>query len=81
MLAFRTKAEALLSKTPEGLAFTELVLDVTVDVRPDDREKATTLVESAKKHCLVANALRLPVRLEARVRSASEEPATAPTGR
>jgi organic hydroperoxide reductase OsmC/OhrA len=81
VLGFRTKAEAVLSKTPEGLAFTELLLDVAVDVRPEDQERAATLVESAKKHCLVASALRLPVRLEVRVRSASEEPAAVPAGR
>jgi organic hydroperoxide reductase OsmC/OhrA len=72
VLAFRTKGEAVLSKTPEGLGFTELVLDVTLDVRPEDREKAAALLESAKRHCLVANALRPPVRLEGHVRASSE---------
>jgi organic hydroperoxide reductase OsmC/OhrA len=73
VLGFETAARAVLSKTPEGLAFTELVLDVTVDVRAAEREKAEHLLESAKRHCLVANALRTPVRLEARVRPVAEE--------
>lgn len=80
VLAFRTKAEGVLSKTSEGLAFTDLVLDVAVDVRREDREKAATLVEAAKKHCLVANALRPAVRLTVSIRSGAEEPASAPTG-
>ena len=80
VLGFRTQAEAVLAKTSEGLAFTELVLDVAVDVRREDREKAATLVEAAKKHCIVANALRPPVRLTVCIHSKAEEPASAPTG-
>jgi len=70
---FETAARAVLSKTPEGLAFTELVLEVAVEVHADDRERTEQLLESAKRHCLVGNALRTPVRLEARVRSAIAE--------
>jgi organic hydroperoxide reductase OsmC/OhrA len=73
VLRFETAARAVLAKTPEGLAFTELVLDVAVDVKPEERDRAEQLLDSAKRHCLVANALRAPVRLEARVRAASEE--------
>jgi organic hydroperoxide reductase OsmC/OhrA len=80
VLGFETAAQAVLSKTPDGLAFTELVLEVTVDVRAGEREKAENLVDAAKRHCLVANALRAPVRLEARVRPVPEE-AMAPAGR
>ena len=43
---FETSARAVLAKTPEGLAFTELVLDVAVDVKPEDRERASVALTS-----------------------------------
>jgi organic hydroperoxide reductase OsmC/OhrA len=73
VLDFRAKAEGVLSKTPEGLGFTEFRLVVDVAVGAEGRAEAERLAEAAKRHCLVANALRTPVRLEVRVLSVSAE--------
>lgn len=81
VLGFETAANAVLSKTPEGLAFTELALNVTVDVRAEEQERTRQLLESAKRHCLVANALRTPVRLEARIRSVATDTTVTTPGR
>jgi organic hydroperoxide reductase OsmC/OhrA len=60
-------AEATLDRSEGGLGFTALGLHVEVEVDPDDAERVPKLLASAKKHCLVANALRLPVTLEVAV--------------
>ena len=61
------RAEATLDRSEGGLGFTALGLRVEVEVDPDDAERVPKLLASAKKHCLVANALRLPVTLEVSV--------------
>ncbi len=61
------RAVATLDHDEGGLGFTALGLHVEVEVAPDDAERAARLLASAKKHCLVANALRLPVTLDVAV--------------
>lgn len=71
VLAYECKAEGLLDKTPEGLGFTSIVLNVTLEVAETDRSKAERLMDLAKRHCLVSNSLKKPVevQLELRVRA------------
>lgn len=54
-------AEGTLDKTPEGLRFTRILIKTTV--RSADADKATRLMEMAKKHCIVSNSLRQPIEL------------------
>jgi len=61
------RAEATLDRSEGGLGFTALGLHVEVEVGPDDAERVAKLLASAKKHCLVANALRPPVTLDVTV--------------
>jgi organic hydroperoxide reductase OsmC/OhrA len=61
------RATATLDRGEGGLGFTALGLHVEVEVGPADAERVTKLLGSAKKHCLVANALRLPVTLDVTV--------------
>ena len=61
------RAEATLDRGEGGLGFSALGLHVEVEVAPDDAERVPRLLASAKKHCLVANALRLPVTLDVAV--------------
>jgi organic hydroperoxide reductase OsmC/OhrA len=49
------------------LAFSTLGLHVQVEVAAADAERTPRLLDSAKKQCLVANALAVPVTLEAAV--------------
>jgi organic hydroperoxide reductase OsmC/OhrA len=67
VLRYDCRAEATLERTGEGLGFTALGLHVEVEVNPEDAERAPRLLASAKKHCMVANALRLPVTLDSTV--------------
>jgi organic hydroperoxide reductase OsmC/OhrA len=67
VLRYDCRAEATLDRTEDGLGFTALGLHVEVEVGPDDAERVTKLLASAKKHCLVANALRPPVTLDVAV--------------
>ena len=67
VIRYKGKADGELSKTAEGLAFTKLLLDVVVQVRPGDADSAEELLARAERHCLVSNALKMPVILKARV--------------
>jgi organic hydroperoxide reductase OsmC/OhrA len=72
VLRYGCRAEATLDHTEAGLGFTSFGLHVEVEVAPEDAERAPRLLASAKKHCLVANALRTPVTLEVAVVSSTE---------
>jgi organic hydroperoxide reductase OsmC/OhrA len=72
VFAYSCRAEAILDRTPAGLAFTSLALQVEVEVSPSDEDRASALLASAKKHCLVANALAVPVSLDVKVLTAVE---------
>jgi organic hydroperoxide reductase OsmC/OhrA len=79
VIRYEGKADGELSKTAEGLAFTKLTLDVAVQVRPGNSSRAEELLGAAKKHCLVANTLRVSVSLRARVEPVPRDE-TAPAG-
>jgi organic hydroperoxide reductase OsmC/OhrA len=63
------RAEGVLDRTASGLGFTSLGLHVEVDVAPEDVERASKLLATAKKHCIVANALKPVVTLDVSVRT------------
>ena len=61
---YESRVDGVLDKTAAGLAFTSI--DITVDLRvaETDRTRAEELLQSAKRHCIVANALKTPVELQ-----------------
>ncbi|MEE9217730.1 MAG: OsmC family protein [Acidobacteriota bacterium] len=67
--AYRSRARGTLEKTGEGIVFTGLTLQVTVQVAPADVERAQQLLQSAKKYCIVTNSLKVPATLEASVQA------------
>jgi organic hydroperoxide reductase OsmC/OhrA len=67
VLDYACRAEATLDRGQTGLAFTAFALRVRVEVAEADAERTPRLVESAKKHCLVAGALSVPVALDVAV--------------
>jgi organic hydroperoxide reductase OsmC/OhrA len=67
VLGYACRAEATLDRVETGLAFTAFDLHVLVDVAPADAERTPRLLESAKRHCLVGNALAVPATLDVRV--------------
>jgi len=66
---YRCWAEGVLDRTDGGLGFTSIGLRVEVEVAPEDAERATKVLASAKKHCIVANALKPLVTLDVTVRT------------
>ena len=64
---YRSAAEGILDKTKEGLVFTRITLRVRIDAPPDRLEDARKLLETAKKYCIVSNALKRPVEVEAEI--------------
>jgi organic hydroperoxide reductase OsmC/OhrA len=64
VLDYACRADATLDRAATGLAFTAFTLRVRVEVAEADAERTPRLVESAKKHCLVARALSVPVTLD-----------------
>lgn len=75
VLAYSSRVEGTLDKTPQGLAFTSIAIAVELVVAEADAARAGDLLRTAKDHCIVANTLKTPVRLTASVRAAA--PATA----
>jgi organic hydroperoxide reductase OsmC/OhrA len=64
---FRASAEGTVEKTPEGLAFTRVRLDVHVGVSAGDEARVQGVLATAKRACLVSNSLRCPVELASEV--------------
>jgi organic hydroperoxide reductase OsmC/OhrA len=71
---WRSVADGTLDRTPSGLAFTAIRIEVELTVDAADVDRARRLLERAKHSCIVSNSLRQPVELEAHV-TASERPA------
>ncbi len=67
---FRCRARGVLDKTAAGLAFTEIVLEVAVEADPGNAERVRELLQKAKTHCIVSNALKPEVRLAVEVKEA-----------
>jgi len=62
---YESRVEGTLDKTPTGLAFTSIRIAVDLHVAEADRTRAEQLLHSAKRHCIVANALKPVVEVEA----------------
>lgn len=60
----------MLDKTKEGLVFTTFKVVVTLKTDAARVEEAKKLLDLAKKHCIIANALKTPAVLDAFVEAA-----------
>ena len=58
-------------KTPRGLAFTQIVLSVELEVAAADAARAHAIIADAERHCIVTKSLNVPVVLEAQVTQAA----------
>jgi organic hydroperoxide reductase OsmC/OhrA len=74
LLGFASEATATVEKRPHGLELTGVRLAVELEVPPAELERAHRLVAETEQRCLVSQALRVPVRVEA-VITARQEPA------
>jgi peroxiredoxin-like protein len=65
--SYEASGEGVVEKTERWILFTAVNLKVIVKVGAEDVEKAERLLAKAKEHCIVSNALKFPVKLEATV--------------
>jgi len=68
---YESQSEGVLDKTRGGLAFTTIRVLADVRVAEADRGRAGELLHSAERHCIVSNALRPAVEVEAVVNGVS----------
>ena len=61
---YESRVDGVLDKTAAGLAFTSIAITVDVRVAESDRTRAEQLLQSAKRHCIVANSLKTAVELQ-----------------
>jgi organic hydroperoxide reductase OsmC/OhrA len=61
--------EAVLDRGPGVPVFTSLTLHVELVVAAGEEARARTLLETAERKCIISNALRVPVTLDARILS------------
>ncbi len=69
--AFAGTGTATLEKGAPIPTFSSITLHVEIAVAPGDEARAQRLVETAEKRCIISNALKVPVVLEAIVRPTS----------
>lgn len=59
--SYASEIEGTLEKTAEGLRFTRITLKVQLG--SEEPAKASELLQTAKKYCIISNALNVPVEL------------------
>ena len=65
--AYASRAHAVLDRTDDGVAFTRFRIEVDVACAAGDEERVRAAMARAKARCFVANALRLPVKVDVNV--------------
>jgi organic hydroperoxide reductase OsmC/OhrA len=68
LLGWRSRIGGTVEHTPEGPMFTSIVVELGVDI-DGNTDQFDDALEDAKRHCLVHNTLRVPVVIEADVRT------------
>jgi organic hydroperoxide reductase OsmC/OhrA len=71
VFAWDARASGTVERTPEGLMFTSIVLELDMELS-GKVERVEATLEDAKQYCLVLNSLRIPVVIEAQVRLPNE---------
>jgi organic hydroperoxide reductase OsmC/OhrA len=66
--AWRGTGTGVLDKGPIGPVFTSITLAVEITVAAADTERARRVLDTAEKHCIISNALRVAVTLQADIR-------------
>ena len=68
--SYESRVEGVLDKTSAGLVFTSIQITVDLRVADADRVRAEQLLQTAKRHCIVSNALKPAVEVNALVLAA-----------
>jgi organic hydroperoxide reductase OsmC/OhrA len=64
---FESEARGVLDRTSMSIEFVSVALHVSLRVAPGQSELGDRLLASAKRHCIVANSLKVPIDLVATV--------------
>jgi organic hydroperoxide reductase OsmC/OhrA len=67
VLAWEARVGGMVDRNENGLRFTKFTVDIDMEV--SDVERARSVLEETKQHCLISNGLRAPVELEAKIRA------------
>ena len=67
LLAWEARVGGMVDKSQVGLVFSKFTVDIDMEV--SDVERARAVLEETKQHCLVCNALKAPVDIEAKIRA------------
>jgi organic hydroperoxide reductase OsmC/OhrA len=69
VLDYHDTVRGMVDRSTTGLALTGIGVEVEIAVLPDDVDRAKTVFERAKTHCLISNALRVPPAIALNVRA------------
>jgi organic hydroperoxide reductase OsmC/OhrA len=67
LFAWEARVGGMVDRTDAGLVFTKFTVDIDMEV--SDVERARAVLDETKQHCVVLNALRAPVEVEAKIHS------------
>jgi organic hydroperoxide reductase OsmC/OhrA len=65
---WRGTGTGVLDKGPTGPVFTSITLAIEMTVAGSDLERARRLPDTAEQHCIISNALRVAVTVQAEIR-------------
>ena len=72
VLSWNAQVRGEVDRTPEGLMFTSIVLGLDMELA-GNVERVDRTLEDAKQYCLVLNSLRVPVVIEAEIRTPKQD--------
>jgi organic hydroperoxide reductase OsmC/OhrA len=72
VLGWRDVVTGTLDRSSSGLAFTGFEVEVEITVLPHDRERARTVLDQAKRSCIISRALHAHVTVNAHIWSHDE---------
>ena len=65
LLTWEARVGGMVDRAENGLAFSKFTVDIDMEV--SDVERARSALAETKQHCLISNALRAPVEIEAKI--------------
>ena len=68
VIGWQGTGTGILDKGPAGPQFTSITLAIQLAVAAADAERARRILATAEKHCIISNALRVAVTVEAEIR-------------
>jgi organic hydroperoxide reductase OsmC/OhrA len=71
LLAWEARVGGMVDRTETGLRVTKYTLEIDMEV--SDVERARETLDEAQQHCLVANALKAPIEVIAKIRPAARK--------